>query len=387
MHIDMDAFFASVEQRDNPELMGKPLIVGGGVRGVVSAASYEARAFGVHSAMPTWKAQRLCPQAIFVPGRMSRYAEVSRHIMRTLEQFSPTIEQASVDEAYLDATGLERLFGPVESLGKAVKNAVKDATGLHCSVGLAPIKFLAKIASDLDKPDGLTILYPADVPDFLRTLPVQKIPGVGKTFNKALDSLGIRTCGEVCAYPQEFWSRRFGKSGIMLYERAHGIDHRPLTTERIAKSESAEHTLTEDTTDRDILKKWLFKQADRVGRSVRKHGFKGRVVHLKVKYADFTQLTRQSTLPQPTCATRTIFETACRLLDNLALVDKVRLIGLGLSGFDSPQSQLLLPLTHSQDAQNREDQRTRLDSTLDSLTQRFGRQAITHGALFDGSKK
>lgn len=387
MHIDMDAFFASVEQKDRPELMGKPLIVGGGVRGVVSAASYEARAFGVHSAMPTWQAKRLCPQAIFVPGRMSRYAEVSRHIMRILQQFSPTIEQASVDEAYLDATGLERLFGPVESLGKAVKNAVKEATGLHCSVGLAPIKFLAKIASDINKPDGLTIIHPAHVQEFLRTLPVQKIPGVGKTFAKALDNMGVRTCGEVWGYPQEFWHRRFGKSGMMLYERAHGIDHRPLTTERVAKSESAEHTLAEDTTDRDILKKWLFKQADRVGRSVRKHGFKGRVVHLKIKYADFRQLTRQSTLPQPTCATRTIFETACHLLDNLQLEDKVRLIGLGLSGFDSPQSQLLLPLNHNQEAQKREDQRTRLDSTLDSLTQRFGLQAITHGALFNGSKK
>lgn len=387
MHIDMDAFFASVEQKDRPELMGKPLIVGGGVRGVVSAASYEARAFGVHSAMPTWQAKRLCPQAIFVPGRMSRYAEVSRHIMRTLEQFSPTIEQASVDEAYLDATGLERLFGPVEALGKAVKKAVNEATGLHCSVGLAPVKFLAKIASDINKPDGLTIIHPADVREFLRTLPVQKIPGVGKTFDKTLDNMGVRTCGEVCAYPQEFWHRRFGKSGVMLYERAHGIDRRPLTTERIAKSESAEHTLTEDTTDRDILKKWLFRQADRVGRSVRKHGFKGRVVHLKVKYSDFTQLTRQSTLSQPTCATRTIFETACQLLDNLSLANKVRLIGLGLSGFDSQQSQLLLPLNHNQEAQNREDQRTRLDSTLDSLTQRFGRQAITHGALFNGNKK
>lgn len=387
MHIDMDAFFASVEQMDAPELMGKAVVVGGGARGVVSAASYEARAFGVHSAMPTWQARRLCPHAIFVPGRMARYAEVSKHIMLVLQQFSPTIEQASVDEAYLDATGLERLFGPVESLGKAVKNAVKDSTGLNCSVGLAPIKFLAKIASDINKPNGLTILYPADVPEFLRTLPVQKIPGVGKTFAKALNNLGVCTCGEVCAYPQEFWNRRFGKSGMMLYERARGIDQRTLTTERIAKSESAEHTLAQDTTDREILKKWLFMQADRVGRSVRKHGFKGRVVHLKIKYADFKQLTRQSTLPQPTCATRTIFETACQLLDNLSLENDVRLIGLGLSGFDSPQSQFLLPLDQNQNVQKREDQRTRLDSTLDSLTQRFGHHAITHGALFDIKKK
>lgn len=386
MHIDMDAFFASVEQLDAPELRGKPVVVGGGARGVVCAASYEARVFGVHSAMPIWQAKRLCPQAVFTPGRMARYAELSRQIMHILQQFSPTVEQASVDEAYLDASGLERLFGPVETLGQAVKDAVRQGTQLNCSVGLAPVKFLAKIASDINKPDGLTILYPDDVPEFLRLLPVQKIPGVGKTFMKALDSIGVRTCGDVCRYPVEFWERRFGKGGCVLFERAQGIDTRRLSPERLTKSESAEHTLAEDTSDLTVLRQWLFRQADRVGRSVRKHGYMGRVVTLKVKYADFTQLTRRCTLKAPTCATRTLYETACALLDDLELHGKVRLIGLGLSGFDAPPpQQLLLPLAG--DAPDYlEEQRIRLDVTMDSLQQRFGSAAISHGALFGGKK-
>lgn len=386
MHIDMDAFFASVEQLDNPALRGKPVIVGGGARGVVSAASYEARKFGVHSAMPTWQAMRLCPQAICTPGRMSRYAEVSRHIMQVLQQFSPTVEQASVDEAYLDATGLERLFGPVETLACAVKTAVKEATQLNCSVGLAPVKFLAKIASDINKPDGMTILYPADLPNFLHTLPVGTIPGVGKTFIQELESIGVHTCGEVQNYPQEFWSRRFGKAGAQLFDRARGIDRRGLKTDRVSKSESAEHTLAEDTTDREVLRQWLFQQADRVGRSVRRHGYKGRVVTLKIKYADFRRITRQSTLAQPTCATRTIFDTACQLLEDIPLENKVRLVGLGLSGFDALQIQYFLPLAHALSDHSREEQRTRLDSSLDTLEQRFGKRTITYGALFDSKK-
>lgn len=383
LHVDMDAFFASIEQLDAPELRGKPVVVGGGVRGVVSAASYEARVFGVHSAMPTWQAQRLCPQAIVVPGRMRRYVEISRLVMQALQQFSPTVEQASVDEAYLDATGLERLFGPVESMAQSIKEAVTAATGgLTCSIGLAPLKFLAKIASDLNKPNGVSILYPQDVPEFLRQLPVQKIPGVGKTFMKQLENLGIRTGGDVIAYPQEFWERRFGKGGIMVYERAKGIDRRQVHLGVAAKSESAETTLTEDTQDKEVLRQWLFHHADRVGRSVRRHGFKGRVVHLKIKFADFRQITRQTRLPEPTCATRTIYDTACQLLEAVPLENKVRLIGLGLSAFDNSggQGQLFLPLDSSPHAH--EEKRTRLDSTMDALRERFGQKAITHGALF-----
>ena len=380
MHMDMDAFFASVEQMDAPELRGKPVIVGNGARGVVCAASYEARRFGVHSAMPVGQARRLCPGGFFVPGRMSRYAEISRIVQQVLQDFSPRVEQASVDEAYLDATGLERIFGPVDALGRAVKQAVREATGgLTCSVGLAPVKFLAKIASDMDKPDGLTILSADAVPAFLAALPVGTLPGVGKRFGEELARLGVRTCAQVRDYPQTFWERRFGKAGLCLYERAAGLDRREVVPFTPPKSESAETTLAQDTLDRTLLKDWLFRHADRVGRGLRRQKLRGRVVTVKIKFADFTLITRRQTLPEPTCATRTIFECACALLDAEPLPQKVRLIGVGVSGFDASirQLPLLLPELPAVDEARRE----RLDSVLDTLRERFGGSAIMPGRL------
>lgn len=366
MHVDMDAFYASIEQHDFPALRGRPVIVGGGLRGVVSAASYEARRFGVHSAMPLWQARRLCPQAAVQPVRMARYVEVSRCVQAVLHQFSPRVEQASVDEAYLDATGLERLFGPVEALARAVKQAVFETTGgLTCSVGLAPVKFLAKIASDRNKPDGLTILFPEAVDAFLCTLPVSDIPGVGRTFLEKLQALGIRTCGEVRQRSQAFWERRFGKAGVALWQRAHGIDLRQVEPVTPPKSESAENTFDEDTRDRDVLRRWLFRQADRVGRSLRRQQLRGRVVTLKVKYADFRRVSRQLSLPEPTCATQTIYEAACHLLEALNPVRPVRLIGLGVSHFEEGMQQGFLP----QAVQRHEEEarRARLDQALDAL--------------------
>ena len=255
MHMDMDAFFASIEQLDDPSLRGKPLIVGGEHRGVVSTCSYEARKFGVHSAMPIAEARRRCPHGIYLRPRMRRYAEVSGIVRETLSRFSPLVEMASVDEAYLDATGLERLFGPVEELGRQLKAAVREATGgLTCSVGIAPVKFLAKISSEQRKPDGLFLLRPEDVPDFLESLPVRAVPGVGKHFAADLAQLGVKTCGEVARYSEDFWRRRFGKAGTALWQRAQGIDPREVVPWTPPKSESAEVTLDEDTSDRDILR-------------------------------------------------------------------------------------------------------------------------------------
>ncbi|WP_353119102.1 DNA polymerase IV [Nitratidesulfovibrio sp.] len=348
MHIDMDAFFASVEQMDDPSLRGKPVAVGGSHRGVVSAASYEARRFGVRSALPMSTALRLCPQLIVVPGRMRRYAELSHRIMDALREFSPLVEPASVDEAYLDATGLERLFGPVENMGMAVKARVLDVTGgLTCSVGAAPVKFLAKIASDVNKPNGLFILYPEDVTEFLRTLPVGRIPGVGKRSLDALDQLGVRSAGDVLRYSREFWERRFGKGGVHLHERASGVDPREVEPYSEPKSESAENTFAEDTADRDVLRRWLLAQAERVGASLRRQRLAGRTITLKVKYADFRSISRSHSLPEPTASTQTIFDEACRLLDALTLADKVRLIGVGVSNFGPAHHgprQLPLPL-------------------------------------------
>lgn len=372
MHMDMDAFFASIEQLDNPDLRGKPVIVGGEVRGVVSAASYEARKFGVHSAMPSGQARRLCPQGCFVRGRMERYKEMSMIVQAALHRFSPLVEQASVDEAYLDVTGTERLFGPVESLALAVKAAVREATGgLTCSVGIAPVKFLAKIVSDLRKPDGVFILPHADVAAFLQSLDVGKIPGVGKVFCRELSSLGIRTCGDVLLRPEEFWLRRFGKSGVHLWQRAQGLDAGQVHPEREAKSESAEATFETDTADREYLKNWLFRHAERVGRSLRKHGLKARCVTLKIKYANFKQITRQLSLDEATCATQTLYEHGCTLLDAVELEQPVRLIGLGASHFGEATRQLSLFASPSDEAR-----RTRLDTTLDTLCDRFGKAII-----------
>lgn len=386
MHVDMDAFYASVEQLDNPKLKGKPVIVGGGARGVVSAASYEARRFGVHSALPMAVARRLCPGGEFVPVRMERYKEVSQVVQKVLHRFSPCVEQASVDEAYLDATGLERLFGPVEKMSIRLKAAVQQAThGLTCSVGVAPVKFLAKIASDLKKPDGLFVLQPKDVPGFLAGFPVSGIPGVGKSLIVRLESLGVRSCSDVQRYTRSFWERRFGKVGVCLWERAQGLDPREVEPFVPPKSESAETTFSEDTQDLDFLRARLLQQADRVGRSLRRQALKGKVITLKIKYADFHQISRQTTLPEPVCATDTIYETACRLLDALTLENKVRLIGVGVSGFDNMPRQLFLPVTSF--SRSKEKRRNRLDAALDLLRDRFGDSVVLPGRLFNEKKE
>lgn len=377
LHVDMDAFFASVEQLDDPKLRGRPVIVGGKERGVVSACSYEARAFGVHSAMPVNRARQLCPHGAFLPVRGKRYAQVSRRVMAVLDNFSPLVEQASVDEAYLDVSGQERIFGLPGQLGLKLKQAVREATGLTCSVGIAPVKFLAKIASDQNKPDGLFILSPEEVLPFLRDLPVSRIPGVGKRAEEQLTKLAVRKAGDVLRYPEEFWRGRCGKWGVMLHQRAQGIDPRPVVREHKAKSEGAENTLAQDCGDRDELKRWLLDQAERVGVRLRRHDHTARTVTLKIKFNDFKAITRSRTLPQATKSTRAIFEVAADLLDAEALPRKVRLIGLSVSNFSQTAEQL--PLYQDPDSQR--DQK--LDAALDAIRDRFGSKIMVRGRLFD----
>ena len=259
---------------------------------------------------------------------------------------------------------------------------MKEVTGgLTCSIGLAPVKFLAKIASDLNKPDGLSILYPDKLAAFLQSLPVEQIPGVGKTMVRELQSLAIRTAGDVPRYPKVFWERRFGKAGITLYERAQGIDPREVEPYTPPKSESAETTFDIDTRDIGFLKSWLFRHADRIGRTLRKQKLQGRVITLKIKYADFRIMTRRITLDAPTSATETIYETACDLLDHMRLEEKIRLIGVGVSGFDSPPHQLRLP-TIGKDSQSNEERRTKLDKVMDELQDKFGQTSVVRGRLF-----
>lgn len=383
--MDMDAFFASIEQMDDPSLKGRPVIVGGGHRGVVSTCSYEARRYGVHSAMPMTEALRLCPHAVHVRPRMQRYAELSAQIRALLGQFSPLVEMASVDEAYLDATGMERLFGSVERLGWQLKSAVKESTGgLTCSVGIAPIKFLSKIASEQRKPDGLFLLAPEEMAAFLHALPVTAVPGVGQHFAASLSSLGVKTCGDVLRYSKIFWERRFGKAGLGLWERAQGLDPRLVVPWSPPKSESAENTLEENTLDRECLYTWLMRHAERVGESLRRNGLAGRTVTVKIKYANFRKVTRQISLPERTDSTAVLYETARKILDDMELAGPVRLIGLRVSGFEAGLPLELSLLTEEGNVPDK-DRRGKLDTAVDALRARYGGDAVMRGRLFIAS--
>ena len=366
LHLDMDAFFASVEQLDAPDLRGRPVIIGNSMRGVASAASYEARAFGVHSAMPIARARRLCPAGVFLPVRMSRYKEISVQVMSVLQDFSPVVEQASVDEAYLDISGTERLFGPPQDLARALKDRIKTEIGLTCSAGIAPVRFLAKIASDWDKPDGLTVVEPDRVQEFLSRVPVDKIPGIGKRAREELRLLQVNMVPDILNFSEAFWIDRFGKRGAVLYRKAQGIDPTPVRPRQPAKSCGAENTFSRDTVDLGELEQWLITQSERVGRELRKGGYKGRTITLKLKFADFTSLTRNTTLPRPTDSTQVIIRHGIALLHKVDLPGKVRLIGISVSGFDSgPTRGLLFP-------DKKQEKQDRLDAAMDRIADRYG---------------
>ncbi|MDO4768103.1 MAG: DNA polymerase IV [Pseudomonadota bacterium] len=370
LHLDMDAFFASVEQADDPALRGLPVVVGDSPRGVVSAASYEARKYGVHSAMPIARARKLCPQAVFLPGRMFRYREVSRQVMALIRTHCPVVEQASVDEAYADISGMERILPSPEILAGNLKKAIRDSTGLSCSIGIAPNKFLAKIASAWRKPDGLTVISPEAAEDFLRDLPVTRIPGVGRRMREELHLLGAVRIRDVLTRPREFWTEALGKRGNTLYDRSLGVDPSPVVPYAEAQSCSAENTFVEDTADPQILEHWLLVQAERVGAELRALGKKGATITLKIRFQDFSLITRSKTLSRPTDITREIHETARRLLAGQKLAGKVRLIGLGVSNFRSGKDMLPL-LTDA-----RREREEHLDRTMDRIRARFGAASI-----------
>lgn len=377
LHLDMDAFYASVEQADFPEFKGRPVIVGAGSRGVVATASYEARKFGIRSAMPMFQALKRCPEAVVRPVRMGRYKEVSRKVMAVLRAVSPLVEQVSIDEAFVDLSGTEGLFGPPEALARSIKGKILNATGLTCSIGIASSKLVAKIASDFRKPDGLTVISEGDVAAFMRELPVARLPGVGARSVEALDRLGVRTAGDVLRFSPEFWRKRFGKHGLSLYEKAAGKDDSPVAPVRVPKSFGAEDTFPKDTSDRETLEKWLWLQSESVGRDLREHGLQGRTVTLKIKFADFRQITRSRSLSEATDATDVIFQTAGRLLAEANPKQPVRLCGVSVSNLERGPRQMRLFQDPSV------ERLKRLDRALDAIRDRHGPEALRRGRVFD----
>lgn len=374
-HVDMDAFYASVEAADNPELAGRPLVVGGGKRGVVSAASYQARAFGVRSAMPIFQAKKLCPQAVFLPVRMERYVQVSRVVMETLRRFSPLVEPISVDEAFLDLAGTERLWGPPAAAGRAIKQAISQATGLNCSVGIAPLRYLAKIASDRDKPDGLTVVE--DVEQFLQTVLLKEISGVGPRAQDKLAGLGLTRLVQVRPLGAERLTRLLGSFGRRLWDLAHGVDPSGVKPGREVKSISNEITFSQDLSKGEELATILLSLCQKVARRLRKAELAGHTVNLKLKHSDHRQITRSRTLEGPTDRTEAIHVTACELLAGYGSSGPFRLIGVGVSHLcEAGQAP--------HDLFGRSAQRLAgpLESAEDELTRRFGPKAITRaGAM------
>ena len=380
LHIDMDAFYASVEQLDHPELRGKCVIVGGTTnRGVVSAASYTARKYGVHSAMPIFQAKQLCPQGIFIRPRFERYKEVSRTVMSLLKNFTSLVEPVSIDEAYMDISDCDKLHGSPAEIGASIKEIIKETVNLTCSVGIAPIRFLAKIASDMDKPDGLTVILPEEVPAFIDALPIQKVPGVGKKTGGQFALLGIKTLGDVKKFPEKLIRDRFGKYGKRLLELAAGIDDTPVRPSWRHKSVSSEQTLSQDTRNRQLLDKHLLKQSGNVAKQLRKLDVRAKTITLKLKHADFKQVTRSTTLTVPIQSSDKIFLEVSRLLAEYPLKKQVRLIGVGVSGLIS--AELPIQLSLFDETQKRDGHWEKLDQTLDTITHKFGKNAIKRASL------
>jgi DNA polymerase IV len=377
LHVDMDAFYASVEQRDRPELQGRPVVVGADPRGrgVVSAASYEARRFGIHSAMPIGRAYRLCPTAAFLPVDMDKYARESERIMAILGCFTPLVEPLSLDEAFLDVTGSRALHGPGIEIARRIKARIQAEVGLTASAGVAPNKFVAKIASDLEKPDGLVEVGPGEEAAFLRDLPLRRLWGVGPSAERELAALGVRTIGDLTRLGRGRLEARLGASGGHLFELAQGIDDRPVIPWHDPKSIGAEETFGRDTRDVGRLRATLLAQADRVAAELRAAGLRGRTVTLKLRFADFHTLTRRSSVAAPTADASEIFGRAWGAFLRVPRAQAIRLIGLSVSGFGDRGAPEQLPLLRDP------GRAERMGRLYDELRARFGDRAATRASL------
>jgi nucleotidyltransferase/DNA polymerase involved in DNA repair len=385
-HVDMDCFYAAVEVLDNPELKGRPVIVGsdpkgGKGRGVVSASSYEARKFGVHSALPISQAFRLCPNGVFLPGRMQRYGEVSGRIMEILLSFTPQLQQISVDEAFLDLTGCQRIFGSAEQIGKKIKAAIREQCGLTASVGIGSNKLIAKISSDLKKPDGLVIVPAGREAEFLSPLPLRKLWGIGpKTEQRIKSSFKTETIGQLAAIPESSLAKELGLMGEYLHQRANGVDDDPVCDQHQAKSIGRENTFDEDTADRESLLSTLLYLCDDVAGSLRNSQSQGRTITLKLRYSNFETHTYGKTYSKLPAAAGEIFQAARKLfLDNWRPKDAIRLIGISVSNFDERPEQMGLFSGDAAQAAKTEN----LEKAVDQVRKKLGKGAIVRGGTLE----
>ena len=381
LHADMDAFYASVEQRDNRELIGKPVIVGGDSnRGVVCAASYEARQYGVYSAMPIVEARRRCPQGIYIMPNIPKYAQVSSQILTIFESFSPIVETLALDEAFMDVTGMELLYKDVADIAQQIKIQVKKEVDLIVSVGVAPNKFLAKLASALQKPDGLVIIRPGEESQRLAPLAVQKIWGVGDATARILKSMHIETMGDLQQADVYNLEKALGKNALELYNLAWGRDERPVIPDREAKSIGNEDTFKRDIRSQEEIKTELLLLAERIGWRLRKAGLRGRTLTLKVRFSSFQTITRSITVMDPIGFDETIYETAIKLMEKIPVKEGIRLLGITISNF--AQSGIQLSLFNEVT-----EKREKIASVMDELKERFGAGIVKRGRLAEGKEK
>jgi nucleotidyltransferase/DNA polymerase involved in DNA repair len=372
----MDAFFASIEQREHPEFQGKPVIVGadpkqGKGRGVVSTCSYEAREYGIHSAMPIMQAYKRCPHGIYVPPNGHLYSQVSKDIFKIFYEFTDRVEPLSIDEAFLDISGSLKLLGSPQKIAKKLKYRIYQDQAITASVGIAPNKFLAKIASDLDKPDGLVIVDKNKIASFLHPLPLKRMWGAGKKTIEKLNKDGIHTIGDLAKFPKEVLEKKYGKTGLHFYKLSHGIDDRSVIPDHTVKSVSNEHTFHEDIFNLDLIYQTLLRLSEKVAYRMRKQDLQGKTIHLKLRYEGFETLTRNKTINHHTANTEIIHRVIKNLFDkNYDQSRKVRLLGVGVSGFEQKSDQQLDLFDHKQ------KEESKLDEVEDLVRKKFGKNAI-----------
>lgn len=383
MHVDMNAFFASVEQQNKPELRGKPIaVIGSAKRTVITTSSYEARAFGVKTGMNTWEARQKCPHIIFVVGDNRKYTWTSSQIIKLLHQFTPLVEVFSIDEAFLDVTGSMSLFGSAERIAHLMKAEIKHHFGITCSIGIAPNKLLAKLASDMQKPDGLTIIRPEEISRVLDRVPAKDLCGVGNKTARQLTLYGISTCGDLGRFPVDILKKRFGIIGEQLSRMGRGMDDSPVIPSDDAeevKSVGHSMTLEKDIEARQDILKFLLQLSEMVGRRARRYNVWGKTITLSIRYADFdTWVGKQETLRNYINQSEDIYKAAVAILDSLVLMQPVRLLGVRLSNLRYESNQLpLFP---------EERKKAQLVNAMDEVNDKFGNFSITFGSLLDGEK-